>query len=57
MKEGWLLILTAWLILLHHYQKHMKFYDPNDLKALKLKSHEFWLAVCVTAGLILLALE
>jgi len=57
MKEGWLLILTAWLILLHHYQKHMKFYDPNDLKALKLKSHEFWLAVCVTSGLILLALE
>jgi len=45
--------LTSFLILIHHYHKHNRFYDKADLKNLKLKSHEFWMIFFTILGFVL----
>jgi len=56
MKLGWLMMLVAFLVLIHHYHKHGRFYNPEDLKQLKFKSHEFWVVILTCMALALLSL-
>jgi len=56
MKLGWLIMLIAFLVLIHHYHKHGRFYNPEDLKQLKFQSHEFWVVILTSLSLLLLSL-
>jgi len=48
--------LIAFWILIHHFHIHGRFYDPHDLKQLKIRSHEYWMILAMTTALILAAL-
>lgn len=57
MSVGWLSLLAAFLILIHHYQKHGRFFDKEDLMTLKFRSHEFWIVLFTVLGLLMLGLD
>lgn len=57
MAVGWLLLLIAFLLTIHHFHRHGSWYDPEDLRCMKWRSHEFWIIVSTALGLLLNALD
>jgi len=41
--SGIVSLLVSFLLIIHHYHIHGYWYDKNDLRRMKVKSHEFWI--------------